>query len=244
MFEQTLCGTNCNPRKTTLLGCQGKLVKLLTVIKFTVKLLTTLWILFQNLQINSLVDKGQLWRLATSSFLHANIGHLMVWSALINLFCFHIDVFMKPRLMYMDDFLCLLRLIVILWTLLVLPWRRSVVLGDILHCTLSLQLQVTEHHLYALTSDIAYNLVFLLLSFDTIRFNCELLVLQGAFNWCIWSNFWTSKWTLLLMTNLRVPLDSFCFTCINCKGNLCWIRILKRESKSCKLLVSLSCPWF
>ncbi|KAK9286084.1 hypothetical protein L1049_014464 [Liquidambar formosana] len=29
-------------------------------------------------KINSLIDKGQLWRLATSSLLHANIGHLMV----------------------------------------------------------------------------------------------------------------------------------------------------------------------
>nr|DAD39609.1 TPA_asm: hypothetical protein HUJ06_013932 [Nelumbo nucifera] len=30
------------------------------------------------MQINSLIDKGQLWRLATSSFLHGNVGHLMV----------------------------------------------------------------------------------------------------------------------------------------------------------------------
>ncbi|KAL7001999.1 hypothetical protein U1Q18_003147 [Sarracenia purpurea var. burkii] len=29
-------------------------------------------------KINSLIDKGQFWRLGTSSFLHANIGHLMV----------------------------------------------------------------------------------------------------------------------------------------------------------------------
>lgn len=29
-------------------------------------------------KVNSLIDKGQLWRLATSSFMHANIGHLMV----------------------------------------------------------------------------------------------------------------------------------------------------------------------
>ncbi|KDP38882.1 hypothetical protein JCGZ_05039 [Jatropha curcas] len=29
-------------------------------------------------KINSLIDKGQFWRLATSSLLHANIGHLMV----------------------------------------------------------------------------------------------------------------------------------------------------------------------
>ncbi|XP_073126207.1 RHOMBOID-like protein 10, chloroplastic [Henckelia pumila] len=35
-------------------------------------------ILFWGAKINSLISKGQLWRLATSSFLHANIGHLMV----------------------------------------------------------------------------------------------------------------------------------------------------------------------
>ncbi|XP_023511751.1 RHOMBOID-like protein 10, chloroplastic [Cucurbita pepo subsp. pepo] len=29
-------------------------------------------------KINALIDRGQLWRLVTSSFLHANIGHLMV----------------------------------------------------------------------------------------------------------------------------------------------------------------------
>lgn len=29
-------------------------------------------------KINSLIDRGQLWRLATSSLLHANIGHLMI----------------------------------------------------------------------------------------------------------------------------------------------------------------------
>ncbi|KAL4197053.1 hypothetical protein AMTRI_Chr04g186230 [Amborella trichopoda] len=35
-------------------------------------------------KINSLIDKGQLWRLATSSILHANIGHLMVNSYSLN----------------------------------------------------------------------------------------------------------------------------------------------------------------
>ncbi|KAE9445766.1 hypothetical protein C3L33_22335, partial [Rhododendron williamsianum] len=31
-------------------------------------------------KVNSLINEGQLWRLATSSFLHATIGHLMVCS--------------------------------------------------------------------------------------------------------------------------------------------------------------------
>ncbi|GMY39194.1 RHOMBOID-like protein 10, chloroplastic isoform X2 [Fagus crenata] len=35
-------------------------------------------LLLWGAKINSLIDKGQLWRLVTSSFLHANIGHLMV----------------------------------------------------------------------------------------------------------------------------------------------------------------------
>lgn len=35
-------------------------------------------LLFWGAKVNSLIDKGQFWRLATSSVLHANIGHLMV----------------------------------------------------------------------------------------------------------------------------------------------------------------------
>ncbi|KAL8061112.1 hypothetical protein ABFX02_02G067300 [Erythranthe guttata] len=35
-------------------------------------------LLFWGAKINSLISKGQLWRLVTSSFLHANIGHLLV----------------------------------------------------------------------------------------------------------------------------------------------------------------------
>ncbi|KAH9685773.1 RHOMBOID-like protein 10 [Citrus sinensis] len=35
-------------------------------------------LLLWGAKINSLIDKGQFWRLATSAFLHANIAHLMV----------------------------------------------------------------------------------------------------------------------------------------------------------------------
>ncbi|KAH1207878.1 RHOMBOID-like protein 10, chloroplastic [Glycine max] len=35
-------------------------------------------LLLWGAKINSLIDKGQLWRLAMSSFLHANTGHLLV----------------------------------------------------------------------------------------------------------------------------------------------------------------------
>ncbi|XP_020597345.1 RHOMBOID-like protein 10, chloroplastic isoform X2 [Phalaenopsis equestris] len=37
-------------------------------------------LLLWGAKVNTLIDKGQLWRLLTSSFLHANIGHLMVGS--------------------------------------------------------------------------------------------------------------------------------------------------------------------
>ncbi|KAL5562794.1 hypothetical protein UlMin_032541 [Ulmus minor] len=35
-------------------------------------------LMFWGAKINSMVDEGQLWRLVTSSFLHANVGHLLV----------------------------------------------------------------------------------------------------------------------------------------------------------------------
>lgn len=35
-------------------------------------------LLYWGAKVNSLISEGQLWRLATSSFLHANIGHLLV----------------------------------------------------------------------------------------------------------------------------------------------------------------------
>nr|GMD08874.1 RHOMBOID-like protein 10, chloroplastic [Ipomoea batatas] len=35
-------------------------------------------LLFLGAKINSLIDKGQIWRLVTCSFLHANVGHLLV----------------------------------------------------------------------------------------------------------------------------------------------------------------------
>ncbi|XP_071721775.1 RHOMBOID-like protein 10, chloroplastic [Rutidosis leptorrhynchoides] len=35
-------------------------------------------LLLWGAKVNSLIDKGQLWRLVTSSLLHANIGHLMI----------------------------------------------------------------------------------------------------------------------------------------------------------------------
>ncbi|KAF7803641.1 RHOMBOID-like protein 10, chloroplastic isoform X1 [Senna tora] len=48
------------------------------ILLFIAQLATQGKLLLWGAKINSLIDKGQLWRLATSSFLHANIGHLMV----------------------------------------------------------------------------------------------------------------------------------------------------------------------
>ncbi|XP_015886273.2 RHOMBOID-like protein 10, chloroplastic isoform X2 [Ziziphus jujuba] len=50
----------------------------LNVVIYVAQIATQGKLLLWGAKINSLVDKGQLWRLATSAFLHANIGHLMV----------------------------------------------------------------------------------------------------------------------------------------------------------------------
>ncbi|CAI9769252.1 unnamed protein product [Fraxinus pennsylvanica] len=48
------------------------------VLVYIAQTLTEGKLLFWGAKINSLINEGQLWRLATSSFLHANIVHLMV----------------------------------------------------------------------------------------------------------------------------------------------------------------------
>ncbi|WJX68315.1 hypothetical protein P8452_52695 [Trifolium repens] len=48
-------------------------------------------------KVNSLIDKGQLWRLVTSSFLHANIGHLMVNCYSLNSVGPTVERFSGPR---------------------------------------------------------------------------------------------------------------------------------------------------
>uniref|UniRef100_A0A7N0RHS3 Peptidase S54 rhomboid domain-containing protein n=1 Tax=Kalanchoe fedtschenkoi TaxID=63787 RepID=A0A7N0RHS3_KALFE len=48
------------------------------VLVFVAQLATKGKLMLWGAKINSLIDKGQLWRLVTSSFLHANIGHLMI----------------------------------------------------------------------------------------------------------------------------------------------------------------------
>ncbi|KAL5714555.1 hypothetical protein ACHQM5_016499 [Ranunculus cassubicifolius] len=48
------------------------------VMVYVAQLATQGKLMLWGAKINSLIDRGQLWRLVTSSFLHANIGHLMV----------------------------------------------------------------------------------------------------------------------------------------------------------------------
>ncbi|KAK6283045.1 hypothetical protein POUND7_016870 [Theobroma cacao] len=50
----------------------------INVLIYVAQLATQGKLLLMGAKINSLIDKGQIWRLATSSLLHANIGHLMV----------------------------------------------------------------------------------------------------------------------------------------------------------------------
>ncbi|KAI5412029.1 hypothetical protein KIW84_056921, partial [Lathyrus oleraceus] len=54
-------------------------------------------LLLWGAKINSLIDKGQLWRLVTSSFLHANIGHLMVNCYSLNSVGPTVESFSGPR---------------------------------------------------------------------------------------------------------------------------------------------------
>ncbi|XP_021625627.1 RHOMBOID-like protein 10, chloroplastic isoform X2 [Manihot esculenta] len=50
----------------------------INVLVFVAQMATQGKMLLWGAKINSLIDKGQLWRLATSSLLHANFGHLMI----------------------------------------------------------------------------------------------------------------------------------------------------------------------
>ncbi|KAJ4964281.1 hypothetical protein NE237_024220 [Protea cynaroides] len=50
----------------------------INVLVYVAQIATQGKLIIWGAKINSFIDRGQLWRLATSSFLHANIGHLMV----------------------------------------------------------------------------------------------------------------------------------------------------------------------
>ncbi|KAL3515613.1 hypothetical protein ACH5RR_022515 [Cinchona calisaya] len=72
MYSKTSRKFSFNGRKWTTV------LLAVNVVVYMAQIATQGKLLFWGAKINSLIDKGQLWRLVTSSFLHANIGHLMV----------------------------------------------------------------------------------------------------------------------------------------------------------------------
>ncbi|XP_020221451.1 RHOMBOID-like protein 10, chloroplastic isoform X1 [Cajanus cajan] len=67
------------------------------VLFYIAQLATQGKLLLWGAKINSLIDKGQLWRLATSSFLHANVGHLLVNCYSLNSVGPTVESFCGPR---------------------------------------------------------------------------------------------------------------------------------------------------
>ncbi|RDX64432.1 RHOMBOID-like protein 10, chloroplastic [Mucuna pruriens] len=67
------------------------------VLFYIAQLATQGKLLLWGAKINSLIDQGQLWRLATSSFLHANIGHLLVNCYSLNSVGPTVESFCGPR---------------------------------------------------------------------------------------------------------------------------------------------------
>ncbi|XP_056163216.1 RHOMBOID-like protein 10, chloroplastic isoform X2 [Syzygium oleosum] len=58
----------------------------INILVFAGQLATQGKLLSWGAKINHLIDKGQWWRLATSSLLHANVMHLMVWLTMLLIF--------------------------------------------------------------------------------------------------------------------------------------------------------------
>lgn len=67
------------------------------VLFYVAQLATQGKLLSWGAKVNSLIDKGQLWRLVTSSFLHANIGHLMINCYSLNSVGPTVESFSGPR---------------------------------------------------------------------------------------------------------------------------------------------------
>lgn len=78
--NSSLGKSELNTRRSNLFddrGCTNTLL-IINVLAFIAQFATKGKLLLLGAKINSLIDQGQLWRLATSSLLHANIGHLMI----------------------------------------------------------------------------------------------------------------------------------------------------------------------
>ncbi|XP_028204947.1 RHOMBOID-like protein 10, chloroplastic isoform X2 [Glycine soja] len=67
------------------------------VLFYIAQLATQGKLLLWGAKINSLIEKGQLWRLAMSSFLHANTGHLLVNCYSLNSVGPTVESFSGPR---------------------------------------------------------------------------------------------------------------------------------------------------
>ncbi|XP_015943689.1 RHOMBOID-like protein 10, chloroplastic isoform X1 [Arachis duranensis] len=67
------------------------------VLFYIVQLATQGKLLLWGAKINSLIDKGQFWRLATSSFLHANVGHLLINCYSLNSVGPTVEIFSGPK---------------------------------------------------------------------------------------------------------------------------------------------------
>ncbi|KAK7302444.1 hypothetical protein RJT34_13334 [Clitoria ternatea] len=67
------------------------------VLFYVAQLATQGKLLMWGAKVNSLIDKGQIWRLATSSFLHANIGHLLINCYSLNSVGPTVESFSGPR---------------------------------------------------------------------------------------------------------------------------------------------------
>ncbi|KAF9614371.1 hypothetical protein IFM89_018246 [Coptis chinensis] len=75
--ERSETGLRCrgaSPEEIELIIVESSSIKRAYVAQLASHGKLVLW----GAKINSLIDKGQVWRLATSFFLHANVGHLMV----------------------------------------------------------------------------------------------------------------------------------------------------------------------
>ncbi|XP_072085403.1 RHOMBOID-like protein 10, chloroplastic isoform X4 [Arachis hypogaea] len=67
------------------------------VLFYIAQLATQGKLLLWGAKINSLIDKGQFWRLATSSFLHANVGHLLINCYSLNSVGPTVEIFSGPK---------------------------------------------------------------------------------------------------------------------------------------------------
>ncbi|XP_071685911.1 RHOMBOID-like protein 10, chloroplastic isoform X2 [Rutidosis leptorrhynchoides] len=72
VYLRTPMGRPVNKRKLT------DMLLVINVLVYVAQVASKGQLIMWGAKINSLIDKGELWRLVTSAFLHANVGHLMI----------------------------------------------------------------------------------------------------------------------------------------------------------------------